>query len=185
MAWQAPMTAVAGSVFTAAQFNSFVRDLFLETAPAKATAAGRIMATNGVNSIVERVPSTHEISTAETFTSSTFGDLATPGPIVTVTTGTRAMVWWGAALSNDTVLGHSVMGITVSGATTIAASDTDSVNFEQGPDAGSINQSSQMLFGKLYTNLTAGSNVFTAKYRTVSGTGTSTFSRRRIIVLPL
>lgn len=26
MAWSAPMTAVSGSVFTAAQFNQFVRD---------------------------------------------------------------------------------------------------------------------------------------------------------------
>src|SRR5690606_12967068 len=40
MAWSAPMTAVSGSVFTAAQFNQFVRDNLNETAPARATTAG-------------------------------------------------------------------------------------------------------------------------------------------------
>ena len=33
------MTAVSGSVYTAAQFNTFVRDNLNETAPAKATTA--------------------------------------------------------------------------------------------------------------------------------------------------
>ena len=34
MAWTAPMTAVSGSVLTAAQWNTNVRDNLLETAPA-------------------------------------------------------------------------------------------------------------------------------------------------------
>ena len=54
MAWSAPMTAVANSTFTAAQFNQYVRDNLNETAPALATAAGSYFAADGINSIAER-----------------------------------------------------------------------------------------------------------------------------------
>lgn len=182
MAWTTPLTAVTGNVLTAADWNTYVRDNLLQTAPAKATAAGRFMATSGANSIVERVPSTSEVSTSQTTSFSSFSDLATVGPVVTVTTGTKAMVWWGCSMSNNNVDGQSVMGIDISGASSISANDTDSVNLQQ--DGAQSGQSTQMMFGKLYTNLTAGSNVFTARYRSVGALGTSTFSRRRIIVLP-
>lgn len=182
MAWTAPMTAVTGNILTAANWNTHVRDNLLQTSPAKATTAGRFMATSGLNSIVERVPSTSEVPTFNTTNSSAYVDLAVTGPSVTVTTGTRAMVWWGCSMSNDTFNGHSVMAIRVSGATPITENDDDSVNFRQTPfESGQI---SQMMFGKFYTGLTAGSNTFTAKYKSVGGTGTSNFGRRRIIVLP-
>jgi hypothetical protein len=54
--WSAPMTAVANSTFTAAQFNQYVRDNLNETAPAKATSAGSYFVADGVNSIAERTP---------------------------------------------------------------------------------------------------------------------------------
>ncbi len=183
MAWTAPMTAVAGNVFTAAQFNANVRDNLLETAAAKATVAGRYMATAGVNSLVERVPTTAEIATSEVFSSSTFGDLATPGPTVTVTTGANAMVWWGCSMSNNQTANFSIMGVAVSGATTIAANDTDSFNFRQA--TALAGQTCQGMYGKMYTALTPGVNTFTCKYRHLpNATGQSTFLRRRIFVLP-
>ena len=54
MAWSAPMTAVANTVFTAAQFNQHVRDNLNETAPAKATASGGYFVATGVNAIAQR-----------------------------------------------------------------------------------------------------------------------------------
>ncbi|GII42264.1 hypothetical protein [Planotetraspora phitsanulokensis] len=47
MAWSAPMTAVANSIFTTAAFNQYVRDNLLETAPAKATTGSRLIVTTG------------------------------------------------------------------------------------------------------------------------------------------
>ena len=48
------MTAVASSVFTAAQFNTFIRDNLNETSPAKATTAGAYFTVSGTNLRVGR-----------------------------------------------------------------------------------------------------------------------------------
>ena len=116
------------------------------------------------------------IATTETTTSSTFTDLATAGPAVTAITGARALVYLGAAFDNNDAAGTSLMGFDVSGASSVAASVVDSVSSQgtNGLRAGGW---------FLVTGLTPGSNVFTAKYRTA--TGTAEFSGRRIIVVPL
>jgi hypothetical protein len=115
------------------------------------------------------------VSASETTTSDTFTDLTTSGPAVTVTTGTAALVYLGAAIDNDNSAGTSLMGFAVSGATTIAASIPDSVS-QKGLDELRIG-------GWFLVTLTAGSNTFTAKYR--RATGTAEFGGRRIIVIPL
>lgn len=51
MAWTAPRTWVTGEIVTAAYLNSNVRDNLLETAPAKATAAGDIFVATASNAI--------------------------------------------------------------------------------------------------------------------------------------
>jgi hypothetical protein len=51
MAWVAPRTWVTGEIVTAAYLNSNVRDNTLETAPAKAAAAGDIFVATGANAI--------------------------------------------------------------------------------------------------------------------------------------
>ena len=53
--WSAPRTWVTGEIVTASYLNSNIRDNFLETAPAKATAAGDIFVATAVNAI-KRVP---------------------------------------------------------------------------------------------------------------------------------
>lgn len=55
MAWSAPMTAVAHSIFPAADFNQYVRDNLLETAPAKVESPNFLFSTARTNSI-ENVP---------------------------------------------------------------------------------------------------------------------------------
>ena len=92
MAWSAPMTAVSGSVFTAAQFNTFVRDNLNETSPAKATTSGAYFTVSGTNEITERVPASASTLVSETTTSTSFTDLTTVGPEVTVDTGASAVL---------------------------------------------------------------------------------------------
>lgn len=179
MAWTAPMTAVAGEIWTAAQFNANIRDNLLETMPGKATAANRIFVSNGLNTLAERVPSTATVSTTETTSSTTYVDLTTPGPSVTVTTGTAAIVWAVVRTQHSSSTGECSWSVAVSGATTIAASDNWR-GLQSGVAAANPNR-----FGvcHLFTNLTAGSNTFTIKYRTTAAT--ATFLHRDIIVVPL
>ncbi|HSE08467.1 MAG TPA: hypothetical protein VLB29_07360 [Nocardioidaceae bacterium] len=177
------MTAVANTVFSAAQFNQFVRDNLNETAPAKATAAGSHFVATGVNSIAERqTQGATDLNNADT-TSTTFTDLSAPGaigPSVTVETGPSALVVVQCQLSNDGA-GSSRMAYAVSGATTIAAADNRGTGIFGSAGVALIASSVSLHFGGVA--LTPGINTFTAKYRVSSGTGT--FTQRRIIVFPL
>lgn len=181
MAWSAPMTATANTAFTAAQFNTYVRDNLLETGPAKATTAGRIFVSTGANAIAERVPSSNTVSASEGTTSTGFTDLATTGPTVTVTTGTRA-IWFismkGFHSSSDSAFNASV---TISGASSITAADDARRMTWDGLPAGN---SLQMSLAYMETGLTAGSNTFTVKYKTFTA-GTASFALRHLLVIPL
>jgi len=178
MTWAAPMTAVAGSVFTAAQFNTYIRDNLNETAPAKATTAGSHFAVSDTNQIAQRTSATANINTGESTSSSAYTALATPGPVVTVTTGVMALVGVSSTLSNNTVGQNTYMSYAVSGATTIAATDDRA----QLMTAAAINQAFRASHWYLETGLTAGSNTFTAQYRVTANTGS--WSNRRMIVVP-
>lgn len=177
MAWSAPMTAVASSVFTAAQFNTFLRDNLNETAPAKATTAGSHFAVSGLNEIVERIAVSASVLTSETTTGTTFTDLATPGPAVTVETGPCALVIVHGSMEN-TGTGSSRMAYDISGDTTIAAADNRGVGVFGVAGAGAIHSGVAW-----HAELTPGTNTFTAKYRVSAGTGT--FLSRRIVVVPM
>src|SRR4051812_34776991 len=97
MAWSAPPTFVNGNVLTAAQLNVLSTDL-LETMPSDAVhgvgggpvAAGAYelgpgyFASTGANAITEMQPGRHEVYTYESVSSTTFVDLATVGPQVSV-----------------------------------------------------------------------------------------------------
>lgn len=171
------MTAVAGSAFTAAQFNTYVRDNLLETFPGKASAANQLLIGTGLNTVAVRAPATDEISTTETSSSSSFGNLATVGPTVTVTTGTSALVAWGC-YSGNSADSKTLMSVEVFGATVIAAADNNSI-IHYAPSTGAA--STQYML-RIYSSLTAGSNIFRAKYRVTAGTGT--WARRNIAVIP-
>lgn len=179
MAWSAPMTAIAGAVYLAAEFNQYVRDNLLETAPAKATAANRIFVTTGANAITERAIGTAQVTSAQSTSSTAFTDLATVGPAVTITTGTLALAWWSAQMDSNTATDANLMGIAVSGATTIAAT-SDTALILRAVDAPNFTQQAAMA---AYFSLTPGSNTFTAKYATGGGTGR--FDERKLLVIPL
>lgn len=125
---------------------------------------------------------TSSIATSEASAAQTFADLATPGPAVTVDIGANgmALVLVTCRLgSNSNTSGQAVAGFAVSGATTVAAADGDSLIY-QVYSSGARHQGT---FAKLVTGLTPGSNTFTMKYRVTSDTGT--FLSRRLTVIPL
>lgn len=119
------------------------------------------------------------VATQENTTSATYVDLTTPGPAVTVTTGTRALVILTGQIQSTTAARQVWMGFAVSGATTVAAADTQALMLTtSGISAPTIQVSASFLV----TGLTAGSNTFTAKYKSDSG-ATAYFSNRGITVI--
>ena len=98
------------------------------------------------------------------------------GPAVTVTTGANAIVMCGGQLKPSApATATAYMGFAISGSTTLAASDT----YAARTDYGWVSCQAIVQMG----SLTAGSNTFTAKYK--SSTGTANFQHRWITVIPL
>jgi hypothetical protein len=180
MAWSAPMTAVAGATFTAAQFNQYVRDNLNETAVAKASAASQIFVSTGANALAARVPTVASISTSQTTSSTSFADLATVGPQITVTTGTIAIVLFSASMAHSVDNNETATSVTVSGASSIAASNAWELSF----DGNKATNFSRGTGAHIFTGLTAGSNTFTMKYR-VGASPTGTFRDRELNIIPL
>jgi hypothetical protein len=178
MAWTTFPTLTDGQVLTGAHMQ-LVRDNFAETAPAKATTAGRIFVATAANSIAERAITGATVATSETTTGTSYGNLATVGPTVTVTTGTQAIVAFGALVASDTAGARSLSSFAVSSASTIAAADTNSLAMDEN-SAGRIIGASRI---HLQTGLTSGSNIFTQQYRVSANTGT--FSNRTLFVIAL
>lgn len=136
---------------------------------------GSVWATVGPGTAI--TADTATVATAQTTTSGTFTDLATVGPSVTMTTGTKVLVLCNSKLSTGNA-NEAYFDFAISGATTRAAAfATDSYLRVQSSD-------SQGRFGvsNLMT-VTAGSNTFTMKY--ASGGGIVTFTDRTIIVVAL
>lgn len=178
MAWSTPLTAAANAPLTATQWNASVRDNLLETAPAKASTAGRIIVTTGANTIAERVITQATVDTVETSASTAYTDLGTNGPAVTLTTGTRSLVLINAQIAN-TITASSYAAFDVTGASSLSPTDLKAVIFDPPTAGGSIRGA----MCDLRTNLTSGSNTFTMRYRVNGGTGT--FWKRSIIVMGL
>lgn len=179
MSWTAPMTFSSGAVLTAAQLNTHLRDNLLETAPAKATTAGRIFVATGANAIAERAILNDTVATTQTSTSTSYTDLATTGPDVTLTTGVRAIVSVISGMSNNTSGQNVYMSYAVSGATTTAATDDRSAFLT----AAAANQGLRATGTYMETALTGGSNTFTCKYRVTGNTGS--WGNRQIIAIGL
>ena len=154
------------------------RDNLNECPTAKATAAGQIFVSNAANSVVARLVAADLITTQETTTSTSYDDMATTGPTITATTSASCIVAIYCRQFHSAGLA-SWMSYDISGATTDASSDNRSVQtlcVSPGEHIGATFFHSDIL--------TAGTNVFTAKYR-VSTSGTSTFSSRRLMVIPM
>lgn len=123
------------------------------------------------------------VNTDQTTTSTSYTDLATAGPAAAVTIGSsgRAIVILTARTQTGSAGGEGgYMGFAISGATTAAPADDQSMLVASpGAMADAVRASAAFLV----TGLTAGSNTFTAKYRSISGSLIS-FKSRNLIVLP-
>jgi hypothetical protein len=119
------------------------------------------------------------VATLETTTSTSYTDLATPGPAVTLTTGTRALVIINSTLYKQASGSNAYVGFAISGATTRVASDTTALNY-----VAAAYYDSRLSVSHRATGLTAGSNTFTLKYRQ-NGGGTAEYRNREIIVIDL
>lgn len=129
---------------------------------------------------INPLPVAATVATSQTTASTSFTDLATVGPAVTVTTGTSAIVMLTSDISTNAINGSGGMGVAVSGASTIAAAIAQSLLIVSATSGQQIQSTAVYPI----TGLTAGSNTFTAKYLT-GGATTSTFVDRAIVVIPL
>lgn len=131
---------------------------------------------NGLSSAV--------VVTEETTASTTYGNLTTTGPSVTIDTGTSAIIIISGQIYNDTALGYALVTYEVSGATTIAASDNNAMLWRNSNVAITTPPRTAMSVVKVETGLNPGTNTFTLKYKALTA-GTAAFSRRTITVIPL
>lgn len=126
------------------------------------------------------------VSTSQTTTSTSYADLATATDTVTVTVGANglALVNIASFIANNTANAKCYVGIAISGASTFAASDAYSLEFQ----CYAANAEERQAGSFLYTGLTPGSTTFKMKYKVATGgggSGTGTFADRRITVVPL
>lgn len=187
MAWTAPMTAASNATFTAAEFNAHIRDNLLETEPAKATTNDSYFVTTGANAIAQRSPGSDVINTMQTTTSTSYTNLSSVGPQVSISTGTAALVLFSAGMANTVINNQMWVSVAVSGATTVAENDTWAILTDGMQQWGNPNepadQHNRRGSVKLFTGLTPGTNIFTMKYKVGGGTGR--FRSRELIVYPL
>jgi hypothetical protein len=144
-------------------------------------ALGQQLAEDVETEILAAIPKsiTASVLTTQTTTSTSYADLATVGPTVTLTTGTKALVMYGAFMTNTSAGPNISASVAVSGATTLAASDDWRVFF----DVSLATYGASLSRAVLFTTLTAGSNTFTMKYKTSSAT--AQFTNRFIVVVDM
>lgn len=157
MAWTGFPTWVVGQVSTASDWNTYV--------------AANMAFLAGV--------AANQVATQQSSASTSYTDLSTVGPAVTLVTGANAIVAVGSNIENANLSVNTYMSYAVSGASTVAANDQWSVAW--GPNVASGYWS--MSFVSFQTGLTPGSNTFTAKYRCSGGTGF--WAQRYLVVWPL
>lgn len=114
---------------------------------------------------------TQNVATSQTTTSTSYTDLATVGPTVSITSrGTRAIAIWN--LTQSTTAGSCASCVAVSAGTTTAAADS----FGQ---VGS-NSGGKVTGFAVFTINPNVVNTYTLRYRVTGGTGT--FLDRRLLV---
>ncbi len=112
-------------------------------------------------------------------TPNTYVDLATPGPTVTLVTGSSALVSYSATTHQNTISGSSVINFAVSGATTIAPITGNDGVFTLTLNGAYVTINRSVVI----TGLNSGANIFTMKY--IQDSGTHFYAYRSIVVSTL
>ncbi len=126
------------------------------------------------------------VATSQSTASATYVDLTTVGPEVTLTVNTSVMVIVTAGINSNAASDPAgFVGYAVSGANTIAATDTTAMAFAATISGGVITLDPFVRGSavSILTGLTPGSTTFTAKYRAAGNT--TFFVNRSIVVVPL
>jgi hypothetical protein len=117
------------------------------------------------------------VATSEQRSATSYGDLSTVGPAVTIETGTKALI---SVSAGATVVAGAALiayvAVQVSGATTVAAADGNALIMSLQGGAGWPSRSSIDVY---LSGLTAGSNTFTLKYKCSAATAIA-FEQRTI-----
>lgn len=119
-----------------------------------------------------------KVATAQATSSTSFADLATAGPSVTVTVGASGKVELkvSSRMFNDTANADCYVGVDISGASTVAAG-TLLVG------GGPVNKLLQFGTTSIVTGLTPGSTTFKMQYAVSAGA--ATFQVRELTVAPV
>lgn len=133
----------------------------------------------GANAIAERESAIVTVHKSESTSSTSYTDLKTTGPSVTITTGTSALVFFSCEMQNNTTNSAAMASVAVSGATTVAASDNWRI-LANGVTAANV---TALCGFHHFTGLTAGLNTFTMKY--AASANTATFNYRQLSVIAL
>jgi hypothetical protein len=136
---------------------------------------------------VAATPSGNVVGTLETTTTTTYTNLATAGPAVTVNVSPTgmALVILTSQLMNGIEGGGCAMGFAVSGPgpTSSPAADTQALVYVNNVGNHFEARLKQVSAVYLVTGLGAGSNILTAQYRAVDE-GTCSFANRGLIAIP-
>lgn len=142
-------------------------------------AARTVLTSDGTDAAWAAGPDTTSarVETAQSTTSSTYTDLATAGPAVTVTVPASGelLVVVSASLYSSSSTGLPRMGFALSGGNTLAADDARCLEVKMAVASQNISASIQFHL----TGLTPGSTTVTAKYRDGTGASANAEFRRR------
>jgi len=119
------------------------------------------------------------VGTLQSTSSGSYTNLGTVGPAVTLLTDTSVTVIVSSWVQVYNLNQVGYVSFAVSGATTIAAADNNGGIYQ---DAISATMNGIATMAVVLTTLTPGSNTFTMKYRTSSGS--ADFYNRNLVVIP-
>jgi len=122
------------------------------------------------------------VDTLQSTTSTSYVGLTT-AQAVTVTTGTKVLVIVSSSITNESENFLTYASFAISGATTRAASDTWAIIQNAGFSSGASGATVQASYASFQT-VTAGSNTFTAQFKSTGGSNAS-FRYRQLIVIDL
>jgi len=205
MAWNTPMTAVENSLLTAAQFNVHLRDNLLETEAARATApvgdTARVWGGDGPNRSSEHFVKDRNVDspTETTSTDEGYTDLATPGPMCSMTTASGFLVMMNCQLwtntVNDAFASYTIYESDING----VAPDSEAGFFESPantsrsihtdgawPAGAAANASNRQGVVQLWGNVPV-KGIYTVKmvYKVSSNDAIGSFAQRRLQVMAI